>query len=736
MTLPSPRTFLRRPWGLVLALTALTIQPVIFYWQSLINPRTHIPFDIQGFHLPLIAYIARSVREGVAPFWDPFAYCGVPIHADSQAQLFYPLNWIAIFLGNLSHGQKLYYWVEWLVPLHMILAGLFAFALLRHLGVRNPAALLGASVYQLGGFFASQAQHLGAISAGAWLPLAVLAAFRLKRGLNARWIAILALSVAMAVLAGFSAATVVVLAALGLVVIALLITRRASWKLVPAVACGVALGAAIAAVQLVPTYQLAKVSVAAMRSEWHITGGGLPLQSLASLIVPNYYHIDTPFTAAYKLKGINFTFLYVYCGIATVLLLAIAPFLKKKARMFSALTLVAAVWMLGEATPVYRAFYTHLPGFVKGALYAEYALMAFCFFAGITAALALDRLVAGRRQPVSRAVRLRYALLWAVALLTSADLIYFGAQKPMNSYLVSWKWETSEYSIKGAPGALERLRAVLDTSTPPVRIDYMDTAFFTGVQGSELVKLPTAIGDNPFMLKRYLLLRRLFCGGNPWERQIQVNRPGSPLLDMLNVGALSSVKPLSEEEVRRAGLQPLGVIMGLNIYRNPKALPRFFLVPRLHASGGLSETLARLASPDFRPAEEAVVEAPGNRGLDGPFASGSVHIDRYAANQVDLTVNAGGKAFLASSEPLYPGWTVTVNGKPAEFVLTNASFRGLFLEPGVNRIVMTYRPVALPLLAAISGLSLLAAIAMVFVKRPKKSGILRVGATESTCSVQ
>ena len=77
------------------ALALLVVQPVIFYWRVLINPSAHIPYDIETFHLPLAAYIARCIRQGVLPLWDPFPYCGVPIHADLQAQLFYPPAWIA-----------------------------------------------------------------------------------------------------------------------------------------------------------------------------------------------------------------------------------------------------------------------------------------------------------------------------------------------------------------------------------------------------------------------------------------------------------------------------------------------------------------------------------------------------------------------------------------------------------------------------------------------------------------
>ena len=132
-------------WESRIAYLFLIVQPLLFYRRVLFNPRMHIPYDIAGYHLPLATYLARCVRQGVFPFWDPYPYCGVPIHADLKAQLFYPITWIALLLGNLSAGHNLYYWYEWMIPLHMILGGLFAFWLLRALGVGIPVAVCVAS---------------------------------------------------------------------------------------------------------------------------------------------------------------------------------------------------------------------------------------------------------------------------------------------------------------------------------------------------------------------------------------------------------------------------------------------------------------------------------------------------------------------------------------------------------------------------------------------------------------
>ncbi|HTD42996.1 MAG TPA: YfhO family protein [Bryobacteraceae bacterium] len=704
-----PKSGSRRGWNLpseriefIVAITFLVLQPLVFYRAVLFNPRSSIPFDIEAFHLPLASYIGRCVREGVFPFWNPYPYCGVPIHADLQAQLFYPFTWIAILLGNLSSGHKLLYWLEWLVPLHMILAGLFTFFLLRQLRTEVPAALLGGTVYQLGGFFASQAQHLGAVCCAAWLPLALLSVLKLSRDQTPRWTAMLSLSVALSILAGFPAAILVVLAVTAVSAVALFLRGGVTWKFLAYVAGGFALGTSITALQTIPTYQLARVSIAFMRSQWGLTGGGLRIQSLASLFAPNYYHIFTPFDPSLFKLPTNFTLLYVYCGIIPLGLVVAAAFLRRErhARTLCAFTVLSAIWMLGDSTPAYRFMYSHMPPLLRGALYPEYALIAFSMFMALTGAVALSAVA-------------RFAprwLIWAIALSTAVDLIYFGSGRPMNSMPGSYKNANSEYQLQGDPDGLTTIQKLVNGTIPPLRIDYLDTDRWPFTWGSDMFRLPTANGYNPLMLRRMYSLRRLFGGIPAEEREIPVKRFDSPLINMLNIGFLAGHAAASLDEMERAGVPEVLAISALHFYRNPDALPRFFLVHRLHISTGPDDTFSYVARPDFSPREEAVVETKDLRP-EVSLADGTVSVEQYSANRVELRAVASGPGFLASSDTLYPGWTATVNGKPARLYMTNGAFRGLALGPGTNRIVMTYWPPGFLLWIAVSATSLLLAIA-------------------------
>jgi hypothetical protein len=356
--------------------------------------------------------------------------------------------------------------------------------------------------------------------------------------------------------------------------------------------------------------------------------------------------------------------------------------------------------MLGDSTPVYRFVYSHMPSLVRGAVYAEYALLAFSIFMALTAAVALSALT-------------RFAprwLIWAIALLTAVDLIYFGSGRPMNSTPGSYKNANSEYQLQGNPDALTTIQKLVSGTTPRLRIDYLDTDRWPFTWGSEMFKLPTANGYNPLMLDRMYSLRGLF-GGAPVEgREFPVQRIDSPLINMLNIGFLAGHAAASLDEMKRAGVPEVLGIAALHFYRNSDALPRFFLVHQLHISTGPDDTCSYLARPDFRPREEAVVETDDLRP-EVRLADGTVTVERYSANRVDVSEAATGPAFLASSDTLYPGWAATVNGKPVRLYMTNGAFRGLPLGPGTNRIVMTYWPPGFLLWIAVSAVSLLLVIA-------------------------
>ena len=688
---------------------------VLGFWRAvLFSGRFAIPWDLQGYHQPLAWLVARSIARGELPLWNPYTYCGIPIYANLTTQLFYPPTLALLILSNwVGGGRHLLYFLELQVVLHALLGGCLTFKLLRRLGVSATAALVGGTIYQLGPYFATQAQHMGAIDAAAWLPLAWLAAIELADGFRWRWMAALAAALALSFLAGFPAATAVVYGSTLLLAALLAVFRRASFRMTLRIAlcCLLAFvwSAVVCAVQLFPTLELNARSVSAIRFSFAGSGGGIPLAALPSLFYPNHLGILGAHASTWHSPW-NATFIYLYCGIPALVFCAAALFPGRHAKtlVFGSMALANALWMFGDSTPVYRGVFQILPKFLRSSLYAGFAMCAFTLAVAVLAGLGADRVLKSRSAGFQS----------AVVLLVALDLIVFSSGRLFNTIDLKRDPGIGYDNFEGYPEVPRRLRQLVNQSVPPWRIDTIN-ASINWAHGAPLFEVPTANGDDPFALFRYMQFRISFTGGERWGRYYEVRDPDSRLLKFLNVRYVISRVPLAKP----GALIYQEDLPGNVVYENPNPLPRFVLVDRVRLASDAAAALGILRSPDFDPRHEAVVEdvAEGGPPLPGARSGGQVKVVRYEPREVVLETDTPGPAFLATSETYYPGWRAQVDGRDELLYLTNVAFRGLPVPSGHHRITMRFDPPILGWSALVSlvGLVLLGAGFMAGTKTPE-----------------
>ena len=732
---------LRRSWPYALLLGEL----LIFYWRVLfLYPAYVIPWDLRYYHFPIATLAARSLAHGSLPLWDPYIYCGYPIYANPQAQVFYPPALISILLSNWLAPERLLYFMELQLIAHILLAGIFCYWLLRSLDLCRVPATLGATVFQLGAFFASQTQHLAAVDAAAWFPLVWLALlqwnrhsclwwdrrFRLSpdrpptpppnKSLPLPWLALLAFAFAMCTLAGFPAVTAIVFGSSLLLALLLVIFGEAPLKLFLGWAAAAALAAAVSAIQLLPTLELTRWSVAQYRSDFLGNGGGLPLQSLVSLVIPNHYSI---FDLSHYSQPWNFTFLYTYCGLVGLALAFTGAFGQSKiSRIFSIMTLIAAVAMLGDATPVGKAAFLALPRMLRASIYPQYALVLFTLSIAVLASLGAQKFVDGPRSWTKR--RAGPLLLAATAI----DLIAVGSGRPMNTVSTNFEPAVTHEQFEGSRELLERLRALVNQTKPPARIDTIDDSL-DWPSTAALTEIPTASGNDPFALIRYMQVRSALAEhATRWGRYYQVAHTESPVLDVLNVRYLLTRTLLAHPPPKLVRLPDLP---GRAIYENTAVLPRFFLVNRTLAAASMENALAIVRSPEFRPRDLAVVEdAPAPEASlnleaatatdTGPASNSSVRVLRYEPRIVVLETDAPLAAFLVTSEAYYPGWRARIDDREQPLVLTNAAFRGLQIPAGRHHIEMRFSPRIIRYGGAITSAALIILVLSAIIGRQRR----------------
>ena len=88
--------------------------------------------------------------------------------------------------------------------------------------------------------------------------------------------------------------------------------------------------------------------------------------------------------------------------------------------------------------------------------------------------------------------------------------------------------------------------------------------------------------------------------------------------------------------------------------------------------------------------------------------------------RVALTAETPTPGVLVLSDAWYPGWQVTVDGKPAPLLRADYALRGVALPAGRHTVEFTYwsRPAALGLLLSAVGILGLFAFAAIGRKRP------------------
>jgi hypothetical protein len=156
-----------------LALGALGLATAGFFWRLLFTSGVWMPVgggDLVSFLYPLYSFVARSLRVGNIPLWNPYLYGGAPFVADNQSGVFYPPN-LLFFL--LQPGLN-YRAMEWLSVAHFYLAGVCAYFGLRYMvqpPLKRLAALAGALAFMFSDLFVTHFGNLNMIACAAWLPL-------------------------------------------------------------------------------------------------------------------------------------------------------------------------------------------------------------------------------------------------------------------------------------------------------------------------------------------------------------------------------------------------------------------------------------------------------------------------------------------------------------------------------------------------------------------------------------
>jgi hypothetical protein len=183
---------------------------------------------------------------------------------------------------------------------------------------------------------------------------------------------------------------------------------------------------------------------------------------------------------------------------------------------------------------------------------------------------------------------------------------------------------------------------------------------------------------------------------------------GWPALDLLGVRwfVTSIHLPAAEAQVlRQHGFRPDDRAAFVQLWERP-APPLARMQYELDVVPDPAQRVARLQA-GYPLLERAMVEEPV-AGLRPPAAPPLVELVERAQTRVRVAVRTETDGLLVLGDPWYPQWRVEVDGKPAELLRVDHSFRGVRVPAGSHQVTFTYQDRALWLGVALTAATCLA----------------------------
>lgn len=741
------------------AVLAFFILVTIFYFRHIIFGISTLvgPLDTADLIYSDYYFIAKSLKEGVLPLWNPHIFSGMSLVSYAQYGLFYPLNllfWLLPYGGSPFPYQA----YEYIVMFHILLAGYSMYLLGRHLGFHRAVAVFVGTIYMLSPNILLFTGWGNQITTFAWFPLLLLFAHKAftKQQWYFAWAA--GLVVGIIILASPAQPAIQAMMLVGGLGLFWLFgkTQLHRWTIIWRTGLILVVGFCIGSLSLLPILEATPHLVRFMGADGSVVGNQ-PL-SLAALtahklrpdhLLGLFFREDSRAAVGRTFFGIVPLFFAVYAGIT--------HFKKNKlARFLVLLSLVSFIYALGWVFPYIAQYIPLLNKIREPQRYLFFVTLALPVLAGY----GMQKLLfASRALSRSRKTTLLAAGLFVTCLLLSPWWTYFSdfARIPIVASLliitfILGVWFKQYLSVVGKWllfGSL-LLIAFLELTFYDKRF-YPDSARPIDAYMDSIVRLqalaPDA-GEDPFRVALVLQDRGTPYGpstadiagfydvwgyGNPishklWRYTMRaVPHPDSALLDALNV------KYFLVSQEHKAKMDELGFTLKMDIpdtyampyskkkieplyvYENPNPLGSAWITNKTvfapddnHSAKRMQQTdLATTAvfSKDSLSQDQIRQLSELPKVID---ASASVVLSSYSPNRIRYEVTSSQPSMLVMSELSFPGWTARVNDVKTDLITTNIFLRGVPIGAGKTIVEVTYFPRTLTYGI---GLSILASLA-------------------------
>ena len=745
------RNFVSSRW---LAPSVLGAVTVLFFWRYFLLDQTLYSGDTAFVFVPFRQFLTDHFNQGKLPLWNSHMFGGTPALAESQYQVFYPLNLLMVALGA-ARGMG------WVLAFHPLIMGFGTFLFLRQSSnVGRLSALLGAVAFAFG---ASQQMRYGIpvyTNAAAWIPW-VMWGYDRARLRGGAWFVVAPLALAVQIYSGGPQYTYYLLVLLtGYHWFCLrqqqsanLDYGRRAWQ---ALGFTLFMGTMLSMAQIVPQFELTRFSIrgAASSYEYATAGSLMPRHLFFASFFPKFYGLFT----SEPLDNFAAPTESVYLGAAVLALLAAAsatPF-KSPLRFWTAGALLATFLALGSYNPLYPLFFRFVPGISTFRAPGMWIVVA-SFCCAALAALGLQAILDGNPAARLRGFVASVTLVVVAAtilLLPVGALAFVSPQTPYGPWgqvvvfaivavLSGLIWKSRDQGVltarrlsavllvvlildlfavsrdmesartvlatdlEVAPPSVPRLKAVSDPVAPgrfwnsegALPMESWQRGQTLSPDEADVFRAGQGLSMRSLMPSCVASSYGTYSLTGAWGALMPLRRHPEPIYRADTAPAVKRqwLRLMNVRYYLAFGAAPYPDLTVVSselpaIYSDAQALPRAFWIGR--AVPTTRETALELVgSARFDPRREVALEgaiAPRNSRSDAPLRAAS--ITRYDENHVEIEVSAPASGYLVLMDSVYPGWHARVDGQMTPIVPANYVGRAVAVESGAHKIEMWFEP--------------------------------------------
>ncbi len=723
-----PMKFLYRFWPLVLffVLTAVFFGKTLTGQELFVTPDFALSDLLHGEY-PTKWFVSDALKHGQLPLWNPFIAGGFPQMA-MPTGIFFPIN---VFLYLLLPMPMAHYWVYATIVLTAA-CGTYIFARLH--GVSKAASALAGISFAFSGMMVAQMVHLAVIQTLSLFPWELaLCEFALQRKKRSVMV-LLAFIIGMQLLVGFY--QIVLYSLFFLVLYAsvrVFIETGSSGKKLTTmfVFCGaIVLGFGIGAVQLIPSIEFTRIS---NRAAGIVQGAvwlfPYPLIHFITFLWP--YLLGDPRIGTYRPFSDDWGLFWENTGFIGLIPLLLAGWAvialvnrRRTVQLFSFLTLLAFLLMLGRNSPLFFVF--TFPPFSLFRVPARF-IMYVVFFLAVLAGFGLDECVAWLKK-FQDARKLQQGTILLTLVLTIVHLFAFGYTYHLRGDTKRWladpptaqflKKDESLYRIYTLGNGMKWNNVFLYKGWQFDSDKYLDLMASLDPNWNVLFGIEHADLYAILLTQKNQDLRMLVGQGTRFDSgKFTIDDTARTLLDLQNVKYVVSPFPVEGRD-----MQPVFTSKTnppYQVYENTTVLPRAFAVGAYTVARTVGKQQEVVSGASFDPKTTVLTD----KNLRQTFAQGTrdVRITRYENTYVTLAATFSEDGIAVLADAYYPGWKAIVDGKDAEILAVNINQRGVVVPKGEHTIRFFYEPESMRWGIGVSLLSVsIGVVIFVFLRKKEK----------------